>query len=55
MAAYFGKYGMTTKNRLVGEQGYIIHKPGEIIIEIEGDYLYVGGYAVDFGQRELEI
>jgi len=55
LTAYFRKYKIITKNRLIGEQGYIINKPGEIIIEIEGDNLYVGGYATDSGERELEI
>lgn len=55
LTAYFRKYKIITKNRLIGEQGYIINKPGEIVIEIEGDNLYVGGYAADFGEREFEV
>lgn len=55
LTAYFRKYKIITKNRLIGEQGYIINKPGEIVIEIEGDNLYVGGYAADCGEKELEV
>ena len=55
LTAYFRKYEIITKNRLIGEQGYIINKPGEIVIEIEGDNLYVGGFVTDFGERELEV
>lgn len=55
LTAYFRKYGIIDKNRLIGEQGYIINKPGKIIIEVEGDNLCVGGYVADFGEQELEV
>lgn len=55
LTAYFRKYGIISKEKLIGEQGYIINKPGEIVIEVKGDNLYVGGYATDSGEIELEI
>lgn len=55
LAAYFHKYKIITKSQLIGEQGYIIDTPGEIIIKILDDDLYVGGYVTDVGTKELEI
>ena len=56
LAAYLRKHGIISKNRLVGEQGYIINRPGEIIVEIDGDNnIFVGGYVTDAGEGELEI
>lgn len=53
LAKYLHKYGVVNKPHLVGEQGYIINKPGEIIIEFSGSDLFVGGYVTVLGQKEL--
>ena len=55
LSAYFHKHGIITKNKLIGEQGYIVNKPGTIIIERDGDTLYVGGHVSDFGEMELDV
>ena len=55
LAAYLRKYGIISKDKLVGEQGYIINTPGEIIIEFEGQDLYVGGKVVDVGEIEMKV
>ncbi len=55
LAEYLKKYSIVSKKRLIGEQGYIINKPGEIIIEMSPDGIYVGGYAREFGLKKLEV
>ena len=55
LMAYFHKHSIITKNRIIGEQGYIVHMPGEIIIEQGGNELYVGGYVIEYGKRILEV
>ena len=55
LAEYLRKYSIIKKEHLIGEQGYIIDKPGEIIIEVDGENIYVGGYVIEFGTGDVDL
>lgn len=55
LTAYFIKHSILSKHRIIGEQGHIIDKPGEIIIEINDGTIFVGGYATRYDTKILEV
>ncbi|MDP4001410.1 MAG: PhzF family phenazine biosynthesis protein [bacterium] len=55
LAQYLKDYHIIEKSSLVGEQGYIINKPGEIVIEMTDSELWVGGYAVEYEDKTIEL
>lgn len=55
LASYLKARKILDKNRFIGEQGYIINTPGEIVVELTDEATRVGGYAVHYGQREVEV
>lgn len=54
LSAYAVKYGLSTKQKFVVEQGYILNKPGKIYAEIS-EVVKVGGFAVKYGEQKITI
>lgn len=54
LGAYIAKHKLLDKNNFIIEQGYSMKKGGKIYVSINGG-VKVGGYAVKFGEKELEI
>ncbi len=54
LACYAKRYGISNKNSFIIEQGYIMGKSGKILIDVSTG-VKVGGYAVEFGQEEIEL
>ncbi|AKM79702.1 MAG: Phenazine biosynthesis protein PhzF family [Candidatus Beckwithbacteria bacterium GW2011_GWB1_47_15] len=54
LGCYVQKYGLTDKDQLVIEQGYILGKGGKMYVNLRGG-VKVGGYAVTFGKRKIPV
>lgn len=50
LGVYAKKYGLTSSNKIIIEQGYIMNKAGEIFVEVNDQDVNVGGYAVTFNE-----
>lgn len=53
LALYAKEYNLVDSNQIIIEQGFEIGKPGQIIVQIKDDNVYVGGNAIKFGSRDL--
>jgi PhzF family phenazine biosynthesis protein len=51
---YVKKYHLIKKSSFIVEQGYIMGKEGNIFVDITTN-LQVGGYAISFGKKEIEV
>lgn len=54
LGAYIARHKLLEKNRFIIEQGFCLNKGGKMFVSINGG-VKVGGYAVKFGEKELEI
>ncbi len=53
LGAYIAHHKFSPKTKFVIEQGYVMNKAGNIIVDVSKG-VQVGGYAVRFGQRTIE-
>jgi PhzF family phenazine biosynthesis protein len=54
LAGYLKKYKILDKEKYIGEQGYVINSPGEIVVRTTKNTTYVGGFAVMYGEKDLK-
>lgn len=53
LGAYLRKHDLIEKDSFVVEQGYIMDQAGKIYVDISGEKVKVGGYAVEYDKREI--
>ncbi|HSX05420.1 MAG TPA: PhzF family phenazine biosynthesis protein [Candidatus Saccharimonadales bacterium] len=54
LGCYAQKYGLTTKEQIIVEQGYALNMGGQMFVDLS-EGVKVGGYAVIYGERELDV
>lgn len=54
LCAYIKHYNLSDKTKFVIEQGYVMKKAGKIYVDVS-DKVKVGGYAVNFGEKNIRI
>lgn len=54
LACYVRDHGISDKDSFIVEQGYVLGKGGKIFVDISSG-VKVGGYAVEFGQKDVVI
>lgn len=55
LGAYIVEHEIFDKKNFVIEQGYCMNKSGKMYVTIDDDIVKVGGYAVIFGKKEIEL
>ncbi|WKZ30985.1 MAG: PhzF family phenazine biosynthesis protein [Candidatus Dojkabacteria bacterium] len=55
LALYARAYNLIIHDQIIIEQGFELGKPGRIVVQINDGAVYVGGNAVRFGSKRLEI
>ena len=55
LGIYLKKHDLTEKEEIIVEQGHTMQKPGKIYVNISSEKPKVGGYAIIYGKKEVNI